>query len=192
MFTTLTESRLRSTVVYGTLAIPRQREDLDGVSHVLLFSSSLFCFTHSSSSSSSGMHFSEAILRYFLLSISALQSTKTITARACESTYVTGGGRAAGLRFLLFEEADAVLVSVYFSYPHWSVSAAVLLVNGSVEGMQQPQHGQSTKLCSKVSWGPSVLRPQTWPGSVLDEDSHSFCVSCKTTTCIIDSKYNCE
>lgn len=84
----------------------------------------------------------------------------------------------SGLRFLRFKEPNAVLVPVYLGYPRWFVSIAVLLVDGGVGGVQQPQHGQPARLGGKVSRSPSVVRPQTRPCSMLNEDPDRLCKSC--------------
>lgn len=84
-----------------------------------------------------------------------------------------------GLHVRPSEEGDTVRVPVNLSYSHWLVSTAVLLVDGSVERVQQPQHSQPPKLCSAVSRGPSMLGLHTRPGSMFHEDSDRLSVSCR-------------
>lgn len=85
-----------------------------------------------------------------------------------------------GLHVQPSEESNTVGVSINLSYSHWLVSTAVLLVDGSVVQVQQPQHSQLPKLCSVVSRGPPMLGLQTWPGSMFYEDSDRLSVSCRT------------
>lgn len=70
-------------------------------------------------------------------------------------------------------------MSINLRYPHWFVSTAVLLVYGSVERVQQPQHGQLPKLCGVVGRGPPMHGLQTWPGPMFYQDSDRLSVSCR-------------
>lgn len=181
--------------------MPQKNCQLKGTTDVthrscsLLLSSSLLCSVHSSSVSSTEMPFSAASLWYASLSISALHQSKTNTQFNSSTELLPCHFKGnmiylkqfnielklttVGLHLLPFKEPNAVLVSIYFCYPHWLVLAAVLLVYGSMEGVQQPQHSKTTRLSSKVSWSPSMLRPQTGPGSVLNENPDSFCMPCR-------------
>lgn len=83
------------------------------------------------------------------------------------------------LHFSPLEESHAVSVAINLCYSHWFIPTAVLLVYGSVEGVQQLQHGQLPELSSIVSRSPAVLGLQTRPGSMFNEDSDCFSVSCR-------------